>query len=418
MIKAKSWRVITFTITGIVMLTGAIVLALPRVYVNIGLLALLHGNDELTRNSIGQAYATMPDNRTLLVMYTDRLREQGHFSETMSTLTGFSVRHPHDQSISLSLIESAARSGAIETAIERLRKLTDWSVLSPQTSAVLADEAMKSDSEFTVAQAVTLTAMALNWTEDLNKLAPVIQAIRDGLPHEDASAMQDAIHWRAFSVIHSNAINFQSTGSTPDDQTASVSIPGYGNVEVRLGPDLAVNGGFEQVDQLSVMPLSWRLAAWKDTRLFTPMSYVLGSDRDSHTGQSSLRMVMTSQEPQTGELEESRVGMWHPPVHLDPNSTYIISFVYKATNDIVRVFTTEETDKFIPEMWLPRTSEKWHHAEIIATNKSSNPLTIQPLVRVWGKGTAQFDDFSIRKVIRPTEHMLDNFVLSVEPLDK
>lgn len=400
----------------IVVVLGALlaVITLPRLFVNAGLLSLLHGNDGLARHLLWQAHSLVPDNRSLLVMYLDRLSEQGRYSEAMPVLNSYLNRHPDDRMLKLRALDSSARSGDINTSKKWLAELNDLSSISPEAAAVLAADALRPDGGYTFERALALASIAFHWPDGGAELSPGVRALLNGESHKDAASIRDAILWRARSVVQKDIVEATYPITSSLNGSLVLQTPISQELRLQLGPNLAINGGFETMNHLTAMPSSWRPAVWQGGNQYSALGYVMGTDPDAYEGNAALRMVIAKQLPIKDDFEASRVGVWHQPVVLEPGKPYVISFVYQATADIVRVYFNEQDDQFSREVWLPETSNQWHRVNIMAVNQSMHPLLIQPLLRIWGEGSAKIDDFSIRKVVEPRNIKLDTPVVTVK----
>jgi hypothetical protein len=409
-----------FNILAVFVLSMALVFAilvLPRAFVNTGLLAVLHGNDELARNSLKLAYSISPNNRSLLIMYIDRLSEQGRYGDVVSALERYLTYHPADQTLQLRVVESAARNGDVAKAERAWLSLSQTMNISSEAAAVLANDALKTNAKYPLKQTVGLTALALHWSEGERALAPLVKSLLAGNPTKAAKRLHDAIQWRAGSVVQSNKLQPTQSNMVSMDTSMIARMLNVHEKQILLGPNLVTNGGFELTDQLIANPEFWRPVVWDSAPLYNELGYVLGTDLNAFGGNVALYIAVPIQTPLTGSLESSRVGVWHQPLVLKPGSTYAISFVYKATDDILRLYFSDQRDAFLPELWLPKTTDVWKRAVVIATNQSTKPLTIQPLIRVWGEGIVQFDDLSINEIIAPANLVQTRTLLNIYPAD-
>ena len=181
---------------------------------------------------------------------------------------------------------------------------------------------------------------------------------------------------------------------------------------VQLGPNLIKNGNFETLGcALPHITPSCAIANWQPSLMSTgaPWNiavFVLGKENVSHTlsAASDVMRIDGLTIERLPPHEPARAGFsYFTPITLEPNHAYVLSLLYRVNApkpDHAASFwlTGEPNIIHQHELFLPAISG-WQRVTVIGWNRSHQPATIQPLLRLWTEGTVWFDDFAIYPIL-------------------
>lgn len=177
-------------------------------------------------------------------------------------------------------------------------------------------------------------------------------------------------------------------------QTLGVSVN-----QLSLGPELVMNGDFARRDSQRGAPVGWSPSYMTNGKIWNVGLFVL-SVRDEI---AQVRGIYVESE---ASKEPARAGFWHlTPIHVEPDMPYVLSFLYR-TNGMspqptlqASVWVTAEPFVLIQNDYpLPPTEGKWKRVVIIGWNQSGRGTTLQPLLRSFSVGVAEFAQISLRRI--------------------
>jgi hypothetical protein len=176
--------------------------------------------------------------------------------------------------------------------------------------------------------------------------------------------------------------------------------------DVKLGPNLAKNGGFEEWEV--GRPKWW---VWSDMTggLRNKGLFVGGADGlDGYSGRSTRISGLWLQSHE--DHEPGRCGYWHwdedrhdrRSIMLKASAPYILTFYYRTqelSNGEVTVWVSYEPEVlFAGDYRLPATNGEWRYFVAVGWNRADDESMIRPLVRSFAPGCTEFDEVQVRQI--------------------
>lgn len=174
-----------------------------------------------------------------------------------------------------------------------------------------------------------------------------------------------------------------------------VSALGLAAGDVSLGPELIENGEFAVTPGRPV-PDGWLRSHMSSGDPWNHGLYALNVDA------GSARVDGMGFE-EDAELQPARAGYWHSrPIDIPAGAAYVFSFRYRTSRDASDAreqpayWLSDGAFALAGDQHLPPTADKWKRVVVIGANRGDAAVAIQPLLRLFGAGTAWFDDVSLR----------------------
>ena len=230
---------------------------------------------------------------------------------------------------------------------------------------------------------------------------------------EAANRVRGALEWRArtsppqpeLPLEQGDAPQVASAPADPALVARVASMLDIAEPSLQLGPQLALNAGFEERRLRSDALLHWRPSFMTTGDPWNRAAFVVATDDQVYfEGERAMRVdgLVIERLP---EREVARAGFWlsDPPIVVPARAVYAVTFVYR----------TEGTGDAGPALYLgfshkesrwegrrfPPSEGHWSRATVIAWNRGEEEGTLAPLLRSFTEGTIWFDAFSVREVI-------------------
>ncbi len=175
---------------------------------------------------------------------------------------------------------------------------------------------------------------------------------------------------------------------------------------VRLGPNLVTNASFAQWSE--GRPKDW---IWSFMATGQPWNkgFFLGGPEPAAPEGPGMRVDCLWVQQKEG-LEPARAGFWHydeerkdlRQISLEPGRYYVVSFDYR-TEDVAGPEATvwlsyKPSPCWAGDLRLPPTGGRWRHAAFACGPSQEGDDALRPLLRLFGPGSAAFDNFAIRVI--------------------
>lgn len=300
---------------------------------------------------------------------------------------------PDDEGWTLVYAETLVREGLTGEAVALLERREAQSPAALRWLAIVKLEVARASDDQGSWQAAraALLRYADAAPDDLWTLAALADVCeRGGLP-EEAGQWREALNQRT-ELADRNAVA-EALQARPES--------------VQLGPNLVPNGGFE--DWTGGTPDHWTWSSMATGNPWNHGLYVGGPEAvHSVSGQSAIVQGLWYQ--QDPEKERCRAGywaydsaagaLWELPVRA--GQRYVVSLDYVTEPGAPATPTIWLSDDPSPcwpgDRSLPGTNGEWRHATFVCDPTAEGDDPLRPLVRLFGGGTAMFDNLQIREV--------------------
>ncbi len=215
-------------------------------------------------------------------------------------------------------------------------------------------------------------------------------------------AMRDSSSETAAQTETPAAVLQEALASHTDDRRIVAELLEVPVEEVKLGPNLVGDGGFEL--QRRSWTAMWQWSSMFNRDPFSPAAFLGGPDKlDAFEERQSARIDgLWVQEVEN--RSPARAGFWHNSEIAPMASTpYVVSFYY-STDGIARkqgaaIWLSDDDDVFWrSNLWLTNTDGEWGHFVAVTWNRSSGESAVRPLIRSFAPGRFKIDNVQIRLV--------------------
>jgi len=174
--------------------------------------------------------------------------------------------------------------------------------------------------------------------------------------------------------------------------------------QVVLGPNMVLNGGFEERDWARPwLARYWEIGIW-DGFQHDRAAFYVDLDRRSWSGQVSAVLIglwRKDTELPSGAYAE----LIGPPILIPGQAAYVLSLYYRTEDLFGLAFLLDgrpESQTFDGTS-LPATEQRWRQAVVVAVNPAPQASYIRPQLRLWGLGALWFDEVQVNLLVSPSE---------------
>lgn len=382
----------------------SLLIATPRgrsfLVANAAQLLRLHGEDPV--DLYAQLLNLAPESRHARFLVASFYTRSGNDEIAAEILGQLSIQDANMLE-QLVMIISFAGSGEVDRALT-VYKDSDLASYIPRGIALRMLDAALFNSEMLLSKDEMFDLFARSFGLDQSARAHTyfeerftVPGVLDGL-----SAYGDRWKWRVATPrtlsIYDSSSQVDCIFSEDALKRTVAEMIGFDSDRVELSPDLSINGDFEDFD-------FWedRLVGWETSFMSTgdPWSFglfVLGSDWGGCNSGKRLGRVDGLYIERSADREPARAGLWHPSFAVPAMTPYLITFVYRtrgSDDPLASIYLTDSADVFDKrELILPATNAEWRRAIILAWNQSPSSERVYPLLRLYGEGSVQFDNFA------------------------
>jgi hypothetical protein len=395
-----------------------------RALVNIGQLKRLEGQNDQALEFLFRSLDLDPNNAHVRWQAASLLKLRGEFAKAAAVLSPVSGKQRIDPLITELLLTLLTVEHQQQEALRVYSALDVLPHLTASTAASILNSYLKSSDLPSPERTAHLLTHLFGWDRDTPEWQEVRVRLQDAnfWKTEFASRVRSASVWRADTLGSAEAKSKEVVSLIDNHCVASMlSVP----VEnVKMGPELVFNGGFEQYDAITDNPTGWRplfstTGGICNSKPCNTAAFVSGLDSlHAFEGHRSLRIEGLSVE-HAPERDLARAGFQYAsPVTVTVGSLYVISFVYRTQGTSgtgASLWFSYPAVFSDSEIYLPHTQSAWRRVVIVDRNRSGRDATVLPLLHSYSEGNVWFDDFSIRRVAmkQPTHDLPQTSLIQI-----
>jgi tetratricopeptide (TPR) repeat protein len=305
-------------------------------------------------------------------------------SEAMQVLRVLQEQAPHDARLGGAAAEIAAQSGDPAWAAVLWEQAAN-AATAPGTAWCAAAEQWSASAAWAQAQAA-YTRCLNGWQDDRLALLGLQEACAQ---LEDARCAQESAGRLA-------ALSVQATVAQMLDTDGD---------QVSLGPNLALNGGFEDRDPARPSQAHrWDVGIW-DGWQHDRAAFYVDLDRRPWGGQTAA-ILMGFWRVKTGLPSGAYAEVIAPPIAIPAHAAYVLSFFFKTDDLRGDVFVgdglSEAQGRTFQGITLSGTEQRWKQVVVVAANPFPQDIYLRPQLRLWGLGAVWFDDVQVNLLVSPS----------------
>ncbi len=233
---------------------------------------------------------------------------------------------------------------------------------------------------------------------DSPELAAFVQRTRQpGFWQTDlGKQVQQSLAWSEhISATHRQR---ETVATTKQLHTRVISMTRLAPDAVTLGKELLHNGSFEQLDAIEGRLLHWE--PWQAPNGI----FVSGSDAtNAYQGAYALRIdgIQTNRQH---DQSNPFAGFIQRDIVVQPHTLYAVSFAYRTEHVSSQkgmwfTLTWQPEVLFSGPFTLSPTDGQWKYVTIVAWNRSSQAIFINPAFRMYRTGSVWFDACSLSEIV-------------------
>jgi tetratricopeptide (TPR) repeat protein len=307
-------------------------------------------------------------------------------------------RYPTEPSWSFYLAELYHRWGDLERADAAYRQVLAEDSLDAQTHLRLG---MVLEAKSQVPRSVSIEQLkeVVQWYARYYALAPDdllgLKRLVEACTALEEAGVSDGNCWEAAPLQGAPSVR-------ADDRYIVAGLLDVPVDSVELGPNLVENAGFERGQEAQLQEWIWY--QWTDGGRFDRGLYVGGLETDWPYEGNQAAVVRGLWIEGNERRLPSRAGFWYSRdgVTLRPNVPYVLAFYYRTlmlhSGRVAIQISDEAAIAPRRDVWLPDTQGRWQKHVLVCWNHSMETVTVRPLLRIWGEGTAWFDEVQILEV--------------------
>ena len=385
-------------ILGVIGAVVIVVLLLPALPLNRGTLALLHGQPAQAVPIMQQAFARQPQDPFVRWQLGQTHAHAGNLEAAIATLRPLADDPTASPYALRLLIILLTQQGAADDALVLWQTHQQRIPRMPATTAAHLLQAILKQAD---APDPTLTYPLLIDLFDLDTNDPNERLLHETLQAPDfwdssrGQQLQAALLWLTHPAPPLAAV----TAPAPDP-AALADLLELSPDAFSWGDELVRNGSFEQHDALTDFATHWQrwslrwVAQYVGERTNTAM--ISGRTGEAWHGNAAMRIETVWHSPADGR-EVVRAGIISPRIALQPDTSYVLSFVYRTQNNGVSYFYFNQSGR---DGFKLAPNATWQRVSVVFSTGTA-ATSVQPMILLWNDGTIWVDAISLRPLTLP-----------------